>query len=80
MYFNLRRSELRLILDSINAADTEKLFEKKDKEGSEYDSPKSQNQKNKTLETKNKRREELEKQIILAAPQLIFQVKIPTKH
>ena len=75
------RSELCLILDSINAADTEKLFEKKEKEGTGHDSPKSQNRKNKTLEIKNKRREELEKQIILAAPQLIFQVRnISTKH
>ena len=62
------------ILDSINAADTEKMFDKKDKEGNETISPKNQNQRNKTLERKNKKREDLEKQIILASPQLIFQV------
>ena len=62
------------ILDSINAADTEKMFDKKDKEGNDTISPKNQNQRNKTLERKNKKREDLEKQIILASPQLIFQV------
>ena len=62
------------ILDSINAADTEKMFDKKDKEGNDTISPKNQNQRNKTLERKNKKRDDLEKQIILASPQLIFQV------
>ena len=62
------------ILDSINAADTEKMFDKKDKEGNDTIGPKNQNQRNKTLERKNKKREDLEKQIILASPQLIFQV------
>ena len=72
--FNFLRSELRSILDSINATDTEKMFHKKEKEETDIDTPKNQNLRNKILERKNKKREDLEKQIILASPQLIFQV------
>ena len=62
------------ILDFINAADTEKMFHKKEKEETDIDTPKNQNLRNKTLERKTKKREDIEKQIILASPQLIFQV------
>ena len=62
------------ILDFINAADTEKMFHKKEKEETDIDTPKNQNLRNKTLERKIKKREDIEKQIILASPQLIFQV------